>query len=76
MNIARNELDPPPFEALTPREREVLAELAKGRTSGGIAKAFGISSATVSTHVRHIYLKLDIGSRAEAALAARALNLV
>lgn len=51
---------------LTEREREVLALLAMGERTAGIAYSLGISPATVETHVRHCKAKLDARSRAHA----------
>ncbi len=50
---------------LTPRETEVLALLAKGRSSSFIAEHFCVSNNTVRSHVLHIYEKLDVHSRQE-----------
>jgi predicted ATPase/DNA-binding CsgD family transcriptional regulator len=50
---------------LTPREQEVLALLAGGRTDGEIAEALVISKKTASVHVASIKGKLGAGSRAE-----------
>jgi DNA-binding NarL/FixJ family response regulator len=51
---------------LTAREEEVLRLLAKGSRSKEIADRLNISAGTVNTHVRHIYEKLHVRSRAEA----------
>jgi len=51
---------------LTAREEEVLRLLAKGRRSKEIADELDVSMGTVNTHVRHIYEKLHVRSRAEA----------
>jgi DNA-binding NarL/FixJ family response regulator len=51
---------------LTTREEEVLRLLAKGRRSKEIADELGVGVGTVNTHVRHIYEKLHVRSRAEA----------
>lgn len=70
---------PPPqraTEALTPRECEVLGLLARGVSIAGIARQLGISHHTVGDHVKAIYRKLEISSRAEAALHARDLGLL
>jgi DNA-binding NarL/FixJ family response regulator len=57
---------------LTTRERDVLAELVTGRTTLAIAHRLGISFGTVQTHVKNIYRKLDVSSKAAAtALALR-----
>lgn len=51
---------------LSPRESEILRLLASGHRSKEIAATLGISVGTVNTHVRHIYEKLHVRSRAEA----------
>ena len=53
-----------PLAELTPREREVLALVAEGRTDRGIAEALWLSPKTVETHVRTIFRKLDLPSSA------------
>jgi DNA-binding CsgD family transcriptional regulator len=56
------------FEAmLTPREVEVFAQLACGRTDRQIADELFISKKTASVHVSNLLRKLDVGSRVEAA---------
>lgn len=50
------------LEQLTPREREVLVEVTRGRTSREIAEGFGISPRTVETHRERIMSKLRIRS--------------
>jgi DNA-binding NarL/FixJ family response regulator len=62
--------------SLTPREREVLTLLAKGVYSGDIARVLGISRHTVGDHIKNLYRKLNISSRAEAALEARDRGLM
>ncbi len=57
---------PNPELNLSPREEEVLRLLAKGHRSKEIADELGVSVGTVNTHVRHIYEKLHVRSRAEA----------
>jgi predicted ATPase/DNA-binding CsgD family transcriptional regulator len=52
---------------LTPREVEVLRLLAEGRTDADIAAVRFVSRRTAATHVRHIYDKLGVTSRASAA---------
>jgi len=61
--------DPTPSsidEELSPRELEILRCLACGDRSKEIAEKLGISLATVNTHIRHVYEKLHVRSRAEA----------
>lgn len=62
--------------ALTERETEVLRCIAKGLTQTECARLMGISVHTVVGYVKDIYRKLDVSSRAEAALVARDLGLV
>lgn len=50
-------------DLLTPREREVLALIARGRTNGEIAEHLTLSINTVKTHRLHIYQKLDLHDR-------------
>jgi len=59
-------LDDDPLSALTPRERELLGQLALGLTNNEIAKALGVSPNTVKFHLRNLYEKLDVRNRAEA----------
>ena len=61
---------------LSPREREVLNELARGATYADIAATLFVSENTVKTHVSSLYGKLAASRRSEALLAARNLNLV
>jgi DNA-binding NarL/FixJ family response regulator len=67
---------PPAHAALTLRERAVLLELSRGATIAAIAERLGISRHTVGDHVKNIYRKLNINSRAQAALQARQLGLL
>jgi DNA-binding NarL/FixJ family response regulator len=62
--------------ALTEREVEVLRLIAKGLTQSECARLLGLSSHTVVGYVKDIYRKLNVCSRAEAALVARDLGLV
>ncbi len=61
---------------LSPREREVLVLLAKGVSYPGIAEMLGIGLGTVQGHVKRIYEKLEISSKAEAATLAAKWGLV
>jgi DNA-binding NarL/FixJ family response regulator len=49
-----------PLSELTPREREVLALMAEGRSNAGIARRLWLASGTVEKHVKSILAKLDI----------------
>jgi LuxR family maltose regulon positive regulatory protein len=54
-------------EGLSPREREVFELLAQGRSNREIARTLFISESTTKVHVRHIFEKLGVHTRAEAA---------
>ncbi len=66
----------PTHERLTPRETEVLTFLSKGFTIKEIASLMGIKWFTVNDHIKSIYKKLDVSSRAEAAVLASKQGLV
>jgi DNA-binding NarL/FixJ family response regulator len=53
-------------DALTEREREVMTSISRGRSNRDIANELVISEKTVKNHIRAIYDKLGVGSRAEA----------
>ena len=61
---------------LTPREGEILALVAEGRSNGEIGKQLFISTKTVSVHVSNILAKLEAASRTEAAAVARRRGLL
>jgi two-component system nitrate/nitrite response regulator NarL len=52
---------------LTRREREVLDFISQGLSNRQIAKALWISESTVKVHVRHVFEKMNVRSRTEAA---------
>ena len=60
---------------ITPRESEVLAQLALGRTNRQIAEALFISEKTASVHVTNPLRKLGVTSRVEAAAIAQRTGL-
>ena len=62
--------------ALSPREREVLGELARGSTYADIGAALYVSENTVKTHVSSLYGKLGVSRRSEALAMARAHHLL
>ena len=67
---------PVDHERLTPRESEVLTYLSKGFTIKEIANLMGIKWFTVNDHIKSIYKKLNVSSRAEAAVLASKQGLV
>lgn len=67
---------PADHERLTPRENEVLTYLSKGFTIKEIASLMGIKWFTVNDHIKSIYKKLNVSSRAEAAVLASKQGLV
>jgi DNA-binding NarL/FixJ family response regulator len=58
-------------EGLSPREREILELLAEGFPNKEIAGRVGVADGTVRWHLRHVYHKLHVRSRTEAALKFR-----
>ncbi|MGD0924259.1 MAG: response regulator transcription factor [Streptosporangiaceae bacterium] len=57
--LARRARDEP-LSRLTPREREVLALMAEGRTNAGIAARLVVTEKAVSKHINNIFTKLDL----------------
>ncbi|MES9540860.1 response regulator [Actinomadura sp. NPDC000600] len=49
-----------PLDRLTPREKEVLAVMAEGRSNAGIAAALVVSESAVAKHINSIFAKLDL----------------
>jgi DNA-binding CsgD family transcriptional regulator len=63
-----------PLSRLTPREREVLEQLAEGATNKAIAAALVITEKTASVHVSNVLAKLGVENRGAAAALARSLH--
>ena len=64
-----------PIDSLSPRELQILDEIARGASNKEIARLFSIAEATVKIHVQHILRKLNLNSRVQAAVhAARILG--
>jgi len=59
-----------PLDALSPREREITAQIARGSSNKEIARALDIAETTVKIHVQHILRKLGLSSRVQAAVFA------
>ena len=65
-----------PLSDLTPRELEVLTQIARGRSNHEIAVDLVVSEATVRTHMANILMKLHLADRTQAAIYALQQNLV
>ncbi|MEW1654075.1 MULTISPECIES: response regulator transcription factor [unclassified Streptomyces] len=65
-----------PHAALTERQVDILAQLARGLGNREIARALFISEATVKTHLVRIYAKLGVETRAGAVAAAKEQRLI
>jgi DNA-binding NarL/FixJ family response regulator len=65
-----------PAPTLTPRERQVLAAVAQGRTNQQIAHELHVTQATVKTHLVRIFAKLDAPDRTRAVTAAMERGLI
>ncbi|MDK3782472.1 response regulator transcription factor [Staphylococcus pseudintermedius] len=61
---------------LSKRETEVLKEMAKGKTNKEIAETLFVSEKTIKTHVSHIFSKLEVTDRTQAAIYAMENHLV
>ena len=67
---------PGPLDVLSPRERDVLAGLARGRSNRQIARALGVGEETVKSHVSSILAKLHLADRTQAAIFGLQQGLV
>ena len=62
---------PAPFDKLTTREREILAELVSGHSNAEIARRLGLSGKTVRNYLTSVFDKLGVDGRVQAAMLAR-----
>ncbi len=63
-------------EPLSVREGNILNLIARGRSNKEIARSLSIAPETVKTHVKHIFIKLNVEKRAQAVSRAQSLGLV
>ena len=57
-----------PLDSLSPRERQILEQIAQGASNKEVARTLGIAETTVKIHVQHILRKLNLSSRVQAAV--------
>ena len=76
MNVPTSRPGNSRLEQLTPRELDVLKEVARGLANREIASKLYLGDATVKTHVSHILAKLDLRDRAQAVVLAYETGLV
>ena len=57
---------PTPLDTLSPREREILAQLIEGRTNKDIARRLDLQEITIKIHLRNVYRKIGAVNRAQA----------
>lgn len=68
--------DPGPAVLLTPREREILTWVSRGKSSAEIAQIVGVSERTANFHIGRVMRKLDVTSRTQAAVLCQSLRLL
>lgn len=72
---ARTRAKESPLRYLTPREQEVLAEMAQGRNNAGIAAALGLSERAVEKHINSVFAKLALSEEPDAHRRVKAVLL-
>src|SRR4029079_15003034 len=72
---ARTRSHESPLRFLTPREHEVLAEMAQGRNNAGIADALGLSERAVEKHINSVFAKLALSEESDSHRRVKAVLL-
>ena len=72
---ARSRRQNSPLDALTPREHEVLAEMAQGRNNAGVAGALGLSERAVEKHINSVFSKLGLSEEPDVHRRVKAVLL-
>ena len=72
---ARSRAKESPLRFLTPREQEVLAEMARGRNNAGIGEALGLSERAVEKHINSIFAKLALSEEPDSHRRVKAVLL-
>lgn len=75
-HMVHDDQDKEKYYQLIPREKDVLQEIAKGKSNKEIAAALFISEKTVKTHVSNLLSKLNLSDRTQAALYAVKYNVL
>jgi DNA-binding NarL/FixJ family response regulator len=70
---ARSRRRDSPLDHLTPREREVLGEMAQGRNNAAVAAALGLSERAVEKHINSVFAKLALSEEPDAHRRVRAV---
>lgn len=65
-----------PVQSLSPREREILTWVARGKSNNDLATILGISAATVATHLQRVFAKLGTNDRVAAVVVAIKRGLI
>lgn len=73
--LTSSQLTSSPLDQLSPREREVLRELATGGTNAQIARRLGLAEKSVRNYLSAVFTKLQVSDRTQAALFARDAGL-
>jgi DNA-binding NarL/FixJ family response regulator len=64
-----------PLDSLTPREREILVEMARGASNAAIAETLGLTKRAVEKHINSVFAKLDLPFSGEVSRRVRAVLL-